>query len=153
MAIVRWDPFDSLFAPADVNRVFRHLLGQAGGEEPVKGGTWAPAVDVYEGDGGLIVEAELPGVDPKDIDVSVDEGVLTIKGERRHSKEVKEDNYYRVERAWGTFQRSMRLNSDVDPDKIEASYENGVLKVIVPKPEARKQKSIPIEVETKKQIK
>jgi HSP20 family protein len=150
MAIVRWDPFDSLFAPGDVSQVFRHMLGQTGEEEPLRGGTWAPAVDVYEGDGGLVVEAELPGVDPADIDVSIDEGVLTIKGQRRHSKEVREDNYYRVERAWGTFQRSMRLATGVDPDKVSASYENGVLKVTVPKAEEAAQKSVPIEVETKK---
>jgi len=149
MSIVRWDPFDTfLAAQEDLNRLFRK--GWLRGGSLIESGKWAPAVDIYETADSIVVEAELPGVDPKEINVSIEDGVLSIKGERKHEKEVKEENYYRVERAYGVFERSFHLPSDVDADKIKATYENGVLKAIVPKKEARKPKSIPIEVETKK---
>lgn len=152
MAIVRWDPFDAfLGAQEDMNRMFRRgWLGGPGGEL-AEAGAWSPAVDIYETEDSLVVEAELPGVDPKDIDVSVDEGVLSLKGERKLEKVVKEENYHRVERAYGLFQRSVRLPSDVDADAIKANYDSGVLKVSVPKVEPRKPKSVPIEVETRKE--
>lgn len=154
MAIVRWDPFDAfLGAQEDMNRLFRRgwLRGADGGL--AEAGAWAPAVDIYETEGSLVVEAELPGVDSKDIDVSIDEGVLTLKGERRLEKEVKEENYHRVERAYGVFQRSVRLPSDVDAEAIKANFDSGVLKVSVPKVEPKRPKSIPIEVETRKENK
>lgn len=149
MAIVRWDPFDSLFSPADMNRALGGWLRSSDEEKPLRGGAWAPAVDVYEADGAVVVEVELPGVDPGDIDVSIDEGVLTIRGERKLAREVREENYFCVERASGIFQRSMRLAPDVEADKISASCENGVLKVTVPKGEPKKPKSIAVQVETK----
>ncbi len=153
MAIVRWDPFDAFLGlQEDLNRLFRRgwLRSPEFGSLTGETATWAPAVDVYETSDSLVVEAELPGVDPKDVEVSVDEDVLTIKGERKLEKEIKEENYLRVERAYGKFQRSMRLPSEVDVDKIKASYENGVLKVNVPKVEPRKPKTVQIEVEKKK---
>jgi HSP20 family protein len=154
MAIVRWDPFDTfLGAQEEMNRLFRGGWLRGAGGEPAEAGAWVPAVDIYETEGSLVVEAELPGVDSKDIDVSIDEGVLTLKGERRLEKEVKEENYHRVERAYGMFQRSVRLPSDVDADAIKANFDSGVLKVSVPKVEPKKPKSIPIEVETRKENK
>lgn len=154
MAIARWDPFDAFVgAQEDLNRLFRSGWLRSPGDELAQAGAWAPAVDIYETEDSLVVEAELPGVDPKNIDVSVDEGVLSLKGERKLEKEVKEENYHRVERAYGMFQRSVRLPSDVDADAIKANYESGVLKVSVPKVEPKKPKSVPIEVETKKEKK
>ena len=152
MAIVRWDPFDALLgAQEDMNRMFRRDWLRGPGGELAEAGAWSPAVDIYETEESLVVEAELPGVDPKDIDVSVDEGVLSLKGERKLEKVVKEENYHRVERAYGLFQRTVRLPSDVDADAIKANYDSGVLKVSVPKVEPRKPKSVPIEVETRKE--
>jgi HSP20 family protein len=152
MAIVRWDPFDAfLGAQDDLNRMFRRNWLSPTGERPsTEGATWAPAVDIYETGESLNVEAELPGIEPKDIEVSVDEGVLTIKGERKLEKEVKEENFHRIERAYGMFQRSVRLPQDVDPESVKASYDDGVLKVTVPKVEPKKPKSVPVEVEKKK---
>ena len=154
MAIVRWDPFDAfLGAQEDLNRLFRRswLAPQTGNKKSLtEVGTWAPAVDIYETGDSFTVEAELPGVDPKDIDVSVDEGVLSLKGERRLEKEVKEENYHRVERAYGMFQRAVRLPSDVDAEKVKAAYDNGVLKITMPKMKPRKPKSIPVAIESKK---
>jgi HSP20 family protein len=151
MAIVRWDPFDAfLGAQQDLNRMFRRSwLGDQGEETgPAEGGKWAPAIDIYETGDSLVVEAELPGIDPEDIDVTVDDGVLTLRGERKHEREVTEENYHRVERAWGSFQRSIRLPSDAESDKVKASYESGVLKVTVPKTEPPKPRSVTIAVET-----
>jgi HSP20 family protein len=153
MAIVRWDPFDAfLGAQEDLNRLFRRSwLRPADGDKPVaEGGVWAPAVDIYETGETFTVEAELPGIDPKDIDVAVDEGVLTLRGERKLEREVKEENYYRVERAYGMFQRAVRLPSDIDAEKVKAEYDNGVLRVTVPKVQPKKPKSIPVTVETRK---
>lgn len=156
MAIVRWDPFDAfLGAQEDLSRMFRKSWLRAPGEEEglAEGGKWAPALDIFEAGDSLVVEAELPGMDPKDIDVTVDDGVLTIKGERRHEKDVHEESYYRVERAYGFFQRSVKLPAEAEPEGVKASYEAGVLKVTVPKVEPRKPKSVPVTVETKKEKK
>ena len=153
MAIVRWDPFDAfLGAQEDLNRlVRRNWLGTEGASKSLaEAGSWAPAVDIYETGESFTVEAELPGIDPKDIEVSVDEGVLSLKGERRLEKEVKEENYHRVERAYGMFARAIRLPTDVDADGVKAGYDNGVLKITVPKVEPKKPKNIPVTVEHKK---
>lgn len=156
MAIVRWDPFDAfLGAQEDLNRMFKRgwLQAPGTGEGLAEGGKWAPALDIYEAGDALVVEAELPGMDPKDIDVTVDDGVLTIKGERKHERDVQEESYYRVERAYGFFQRAVRLPAEAEPDSVKASYEAGVLRVTVPKVEPKKPKSVPVTVETKKEKK
>jgi HSP20 family protein len=95
---------------------------------------WAPSSDVYEKDGELVVKAELPGVQKQDIDVSVENGDLVIKGERKGEEEVKEDNYYRMERFSGTFYRRFPLPEGVDAERITADYTDGVLEIHVPKP-------------------
>jgi HSP20 family protein len=153
MAIVRWDPFDAfLGAQEDLNQMFRRgWLRTPGTDESLaEGGKWAPAVDIYETSDSLVVEAELPGIDPKDIEVTVDDGVLTVKGERKHEKEVEDENYYRVERAYGVFTRSVRLPADTEADNVKASYDSGVLKVTVPKVEPKAPKPVPVTIETKK---
>ncbi|MBN2168498.1 MAG: Hsp20/alpha crystallin family protein [Actinobacteria bacterium] len=154
MAIVKRDPFDAFLGlQEDLNKMFRKnwlVPGEGEGMEGIY--NWAPAVDIYETDNSLVVEAELSGLEPDDIDVSIDNNIVTIKGERKKQTEVKEENYYRIERASGMFQRSIQLPSEVDAEKIEAAYENGVLKVTVLKVEPKKARKIPIK-RTKKQDK
>ena len=114
MAIVRWEPFRDLVTIQDrMNRVFDDAfrgVSRPGGEEDwALGGTWAPAVDIYEHEGNLVLKAELPGIEAKDVDVRVENNVLTLRGERKFESEVKREHYHRVERAYGTFSRSLRL--------------------------------------------
>jgi HSP20 family protein len=101
---------------------------------PVEAEAWIPDVDVLEKDGKVVVRTDLPGMTPADIDVSVEGDVLTIKGHREEEKEVKEEDYYRSERATGEFLRTVRLPEGTAADQVEAHYENGVLEVTVPKP-------------------
>jgi HSP20 family protein len=110
-------------------------------------GEWFPSLDVSETKGDLVVKAELPGIDPKDIDISLNEGVLTIKGEKRQEKEEKEEGYHLIERSYGSFTRSIRLPREIQNEKINASYKNGVLKITLPKSEEAKKKEIKIKVE------
>ena len=108
---------------------------------------WFPFLDVAETKNELVVKAEVPGMDPKDIDVSLSDGVLTIKGEKRQAKEEKEADYHLVERSYGAFTRSVQLPKEVKGDKISASYKNGILKITLPKSEEAKKKEIKIKVE------
>jgi HSP20 family protein len=136
--LARWNPWKELF---DVEREMRDMSRRVFGSGwfgpvAVTGGTtmWTPAVDVFSRNGDLVVRAELPGIDPeKDVDLSVEDGVLTIKGERRHEEKTEEENYYRFESSYGSFQRSVPLPQGVNPDEIAASYESGILEVVVPK--------------------
>ncbi|MDI6764892.1 MAG: Hsp20/alpha crystallin family protein [Thermodesulfobacteriota bacterium] len=109
-------------------------------------GEWLPSLDVSETKNDLVVKAELPGMDPKDIDISLNEGILTIKGERKQEKEENEQNYHLIERSYGSFTRLVRLPREVKSEKISASYKNGVLKVTLPKSEeAKKESKIKVE--------
>jgi HSP20 family protein len=98
---------------------------------------WSPAVDVYEDEKQIVVKADLPDMDEKDIDIHVEDGYLTLKGERKYEKETKEENFHRMERAFGSFTRSFALPENVDQEKINASYKKGVLEVTLPKVEAK----------------
>ena len=109
-------------------------------------GEWFPSLNVSEIKSDIVVKAELPGMDPKDIDISLSDGMLTIKGERKHEKEEKEEDYHLIERSFGTFARMVRLPKEVKRDKISASYKNGILKVILPKSEEARTKEIKIKV-------
>ena len=108
---------------------------------------WVPSIDVFETKNDIVVKAELPGMDPKDIDISLSDGSLVLKGEKKHEKEEKEENYHFIERSYGSFVRSVPLPAEVKHDKINASYKNGVLKVVLPKSEESKKKEIKIKVE------
>mgnify|MGYP001050160477 CR=1 FL=1 len=108
---------------------------------------WFPSVDISETKNDLIVKAELPGMDPKDINISLNDGQLTIKGEKKHEKEEKEENCHFIERSYGSFTRSVLLPKEVQRDKITASYKNGVLKVTLPKSEEAKKKEVKVKVE------
>ena len=145
MAIVRWDPFRDL--QERMNRMFDDSYRGAGrGEDWGLGGAWAPPVDIYEKDGNIVVKAELPGVDPKDVDVRIENNTLTIRGERKIDHEVKQENYHRVERAYGAFTRSFSLPSVLDQEKIKAEFKDGVLQVTLPKHEKALPKQINIAV-------
>ncbi len=108
---------------------------------------WLPAVDVIETKSEIIVKVEMAGMDAGDIDISLSEGTLVIKGERKREKEEKEENYHFIERSYGTFTRSVRLPKEVKRDKISASYKNGVLKVVLPKSEDAKKREVKIKIE------
>jgi HSP20 family protein len=108
---------------------------------------WLPSVDIAETEKDIVVRAEIPGIDPKDIDISLANDLLTIKGEKKQEKEEKEENYHLVERSYGAFTRSVRLPGEVQNDKISASYKNGILKVTLPKSEEAKKKEIRIKVQ------
>jgi HSP20 family protein len=148
MAIVRWEPFRNLVSIQDrMNRIFDEAFrGREADEDWALGGSWAPPVDIYEQDGNLVLKAELPGVDPKDVDVRVENNVMTLRGERRFDDEVKRESYHRVERAYGTFSRSFTLPSVVDTGSIKAEYKDGVLRVMMPKREEAKPKQIAIQI-------
>ena len=107
-------------------------------------GEWAPAVDIIENERGIVIKAELPGIDPKDIAVTVDNNVLTLKGERHVEKEAKKENFHRMERAYGVFARSFALPEHVDPVKVTADFKDGLLTVTLPRSEAAKSRAIEI---------
>lgn len=147
MAIVRWEPFRDLVGLQDrMNRMFDESFrgGRTADDDWALGGSWAPAVDIYEQDGNIELKAELPGLDPKDVDIRVENNVLTLRGERRIDNEVKRESYHRVERAYGSFSRSFTLPSVVDTEKIQAEYKDGVLRLVLPKKEEAKPRQIEI---------
>lgn len=146
MSMTRWEPFrNQSTLQEQVNRLFEDNFtrSRTGHAELA---SWAPAVDIYETENELVVKADLPDVQDKDIDVRVENNTLTIRGERKFSNEVREDNYLRVERAYGTFTRSFSLPNTVSTEAIKAEYKNGVLTVHMPKREETKPKQIKISV-------
>lgn len=145
MAVIRWDPFRDLNVLQErMNRLFEDAGRSLRSDEPASTTMWSPAVDIYETEGEIVVKAELPGVDRKDIHLHLENNVLTIRGERRFEKETKEDNYHRIERSYGGFSRSFSIPTTVDEEKIHADYKDGVLKVVLPKKEQAKPKQIQI---------
>jgi HSP20 family protein len=144
-SITRWDPFRNLSTLQDqVNRLFESSF--KGNAENSSLTTWAPPVDIYETENELVIKADLPDVEEKDIDVQVENNMLTIRGERKFEESVKEDNYLRVERAYGSFSRSFSLPNTVNTEAIQAHYKNGVLKVELPKRAESKPKQVHINV-------
>jgi HSP20 family protein len=129
-----------------VNRLFNDVLERTGEESSLT--AWAPSVDIYETEHELVVKADLPDVDPKDLDIRVENNILTIRGERKFEKNVSEENYLRVERSYGSFARSFTLASTVNSEAIKADYQNGVLKLSIPKKEEAKPKQIKVNVGT-----
>jgi len=143
MAIVRWDPFRELTAlQSEVNRLFSRV----GSGDVAERQSWTPSIDVIETDDSIKLKAELAGMDPQDISIEVQDNVLTVSGERRFQEEVKEDKYYRIERRYGSFSRSLALPQTVNENGIEAKYENGLLEVVVPKAEVAKPKKIAVAI-------
>ncbi len=151
MSIMRWRPGRELAAIRDeMNRLFDDFFSGFPFPERRRGlmeGEWAPTVDVAETDENIVVTAELPGVKQNDVEISVVNDVLTLKGEKKEEKEIKKENYHRIERSYGSFQRSISLPTGVQADKAKATYKDGVLTITIPKVEEAKPKSIKINVE------
>ncbi len=146
MALVRWTPMGDLQSfQHEMNRMFDQFFRGGNGETSGTGlSSWTPAVDIHETDDGFIIKAELPGVSKDDISIDVHQNTLTLRGQRTHESAVKNERYHRVERAYGTFQRSFVLPAMVDHDKVQATYKDGVLELHLPKSEAAKPKRISI---------
>jgi HSP20 family protein len=146
-SITRWDPFHTLSGLQEqVNRLFETSF-QAGADNSALT-TWAPAVDIYEAENELVLKADLPDINEKDLDIRVENNLLTIHGERKFEQQVKQENYLRVERAYGTFSRSFSLPSTINTEAIQAEYKNGVLTVQLPKRSEAKPKQVKINVAT-----
>lgn len=140
--MTRWEPFRDIARLQDeMSRLFEDRRFGAG--ESVG---WTPACDIYEDEEGVALRFELAGVDPKDVDVRFENGVLTVKGERKLEREDKRDNYHRIERSYGTFTRSFSLPGTVDADKVKAETKNGVLTITLPKKAEAKPRAIQVKV-------
>ena len=154
-SLIRWEPFREF---ATLSNRMNRLFGETGRkwpatwptplptEEGLTTGVWNPPVDVYETNESIVLKADLPEVNKEEVDISVEGNVLTIRGERKREEEVKEKDFYRMERSHGRFTRSFTLPGTVDPEKIEAGFSGGVLTVTLPKREESKPKQIRVKV-------
>jgi HSP20 family protein len=145
----RWDPFKELEEISDrFNRIFGRLPARReGGREAMTVADWAPTVDITEDDKEYLIKAEIPEVDKKDVKVTVQDGVLTLTGERKQEKEEKGKKFHRIERSYGSFVRSFTLPYDVSEDKLKAEFKDGMLLVHLPKAEKPKPKAVEVKVE------
>jgi HSP20 family protein len=144
MTLVRWDPLRDMAALSErINRAFSDDRAFLGGNGAY--GAWMPAVDIFERDDNVILRAELPGMNREDIDVSIENGLLTLHGERRREAEFDEGHAHRLERVHGSFTRTFVLPATVDASGVAASYKDGVLEVVLPKSEASKPKKVQIQ--------
>ncbi len=135
MALVRWDPTRQFASfPSDIDRMFDAFLGTANGTTR----RWVPAMDLVETDDEFVLRADLPGLEADDVEIEVQDGLLTVSGERKTEHEEQKDGYHRVERAYGSFSRSLSLPQGVDADQVQADFDKGVLEVHIPKPAERK---------------
>jgi HSP20 family protein len=130
----------------EMDRLFDRFLESPWAEMPALG-DWTPAIDVSEGKEAITVKAELPGVEPKEIAVSLEGDLLTIKGEKEHKTEEKDERHHRVERSWGAFMRSVRLPAPVDSSKVTATFKDGVVTITLPKTASAKGTTIPVKAE------
>src|ERR1043166_209357 len=145
MSIVRYDPFRDLRTlQEEVNRLFTGNIARSFDDEGIARGAWSPSVDIYENKDHIVLEAELPGMKREDFDLSVENNVITLRGERHFEKKDASANYDRVERAYGSFTRSFTLPNSVTAEGATANYSNGVLRVTLPKREETKGRRIEI---------
>ena len=135
--ITRIDPFRELAS-------FFENFAEASGKDQLAAGTFVPPVDVYEDEHTLVLKLEIPGVNDEDLKVSLENSTLTVEGERKFEKEEKEENFHRIERRYGSFTRTFRLPNTVDPEKVDANYERGILKITLGKRAEAKPKQIKI---------
>ena len=154
MTIVRWEPFRELNTlQNEMNRLFNTVFDAP---SPANGGSalrrWMPAMDLVETDDHFVLRADLPGMSQDDVKIEFEDGTLTVSGERKAEHESKNEGYYRVERAFGAFSRSLTLPQGIDPEAVTANFENGVLEIRVPKPEERKPRRIEIGSDAPKTI-
>ncbi|HWQ36448.1 MAG TPA: Hsp20/alpha crystallin family protein [Blastocatellia bacterium] len=145
--ILRRDPFNELRSlQEDFNRTFGTAFPRLFGEEGLTNGKWVPSVDIREGENEIVLEADLPGLKPEDFELSVENRVLTLKGERKFEKQSETDNYHRIERSYGSFTRTFTLPSTVNADAVSAEFKNGVLRVTLPKKEEVRARQIQVKV-------
>ena len=144
-AISRFEPFRGFSLQDQFNRLFNESFDRSWDEASLT--TWAPPVDIFETEQELVVKADLPDIKPEELDIRVENNILTIRGERQFEKKVEEKNYLRVERSYGSFSRSFSLANTVKTEAIKAEYKNGVLTLTVPKREEAKPKQIKVSVE------
>ncbi|MDM8551880.1 Hsp20/alpha crystallin family protein [Desulfobacterales bacterium HSG2] len=147
---MRWDPFRNISTlQSCINRAFEEAFPPRRGvdDEEASLCAWKPVTDIYETDEGIVIKAELPGVGKEDVSVEIKDNILTLKGERSVDEEISGEKYYRKERCFGTFHRSFTMRDIVDPDKIKAKFKDGVLEVLVPKPEEDKPRQIRVNIE------
>ena len=143
----RWEPSrGAMTLQEKLNRMFGDVLERTAEESNLT--AWAPPVDIYETENALVVKADLPEVNPQDLDIRVENNILTIRGERKFEKKVNEENYLRMERAYGSFSRSFSLANSVNSEEIKAEYQNGALTLHIPKREETKPKQIKVSVGT-----
>ena len=147
MALVRWEPVRELNSlQSEMNRLFNTFFDTPTGGNGGGLRRWVPAMDLVETDDHFVLKADLPGLDSGDVNIEVEDNVLTVSGERKVEHETSKEGYYRLERSSGEFRRALTLPDGVDADKIEASFEKGVLEIRVPKPEQRKPRKVQIGV-------
>ncbi|MFN3531077.1 MAG: Hsp20/alpha crystallin family protein [Candidatus Brocadia sp.] len=146
--LMKWPQLPTISSlQSEINRMFdRFFRGWELPEFGVETGAWMPPIDLSETADKVTVKAEIPGIDPKEVDISIQGNTLRIKGEKKEEKEEKGENYYRMERCYGSFSRSIDLPTSVDPNKVTAEYKNGVLEITMQKKEEVKPKQIPVKV-------
>ena len=144
MAIITWDPFRDLVTREKMNRIFEEAFISRGEEKDMVASTWTPSVDIYENENELVLSAEAPGIEDKDIEIKIENNTLSIQGERKIEKETKEENYHRIERSYGSFYRSFTLPTNINQDNIKAEYDNGVLRISMPKKPELKPKKVKV---------
>jgi HSP20 family protein len=144
--LTQFQPFRGVSTLQDqINRLFSETFDRSSEEANLT--PWAPAVDIFETEQNLVVKADLPDIKPEELDIRVENNILTIRGERKFEKKVNENNYLRVERSYGSFSRSFSLANTVNTEAIHADYKNGVLTLSIPKREEAKPKQIKVQVE------
>lgn len=144
MTLVKWDPMRELNTFSDMNRLFDAFFGSGGNGQTGMSRRWVPAMDLVEVGDSLVLKADLPGLRREDVSIEVKDGVLTIAGERKDDHEEKADGYYRVERTFGSFSRTLTLPKGIEAEGIQADFADGVLEVRIPKPAERKPHRIEI---------
>lgn len=147
MALVRWEPVRELNTiQGEINRLFNSFFDAPVSAGEGAGRRWLPAMDLVETEDHFVLRADLPGLSEDDVDIEVEDHVLTISGERKAEHEDRKEGYHRVERAYGHFTRSLTLPEGIDPEAVEAHFDRGVLEVRIPKPEQRKPRRVAINV-------
>ncbi len=148
MALIRWDPFREMSALQErMNQLFADVRGQGNvREEEITRSAWIPAVDIFETREAIVLKAELPGITAQDISVEVKDNILILKGEKKFKKETQEENYYRMERSYGSFQRAFTLPGTVQQEKAKATFRDGILEIALPKVEEARPRQIKVEI-------
>ncbi len=151
--LTRWDPFRELVEMQNrMDRLFRDYSGSQEGQEFLTTGSFIPPVDIYEDEHNVTVKMEVPGIEEKDLDIRVENNMLTVRGERKFEKDEKEENFHRIERRYGTFTRSFALPNTVDTEHVQANYENGILRIQLAKKAEAKPKQIKVNLGGQKTI-